>query len=261
MSALTTVSQEWPHAIFLALALGGVVAGWKAACGGTGSTVPASFAKRVGQDATARLMAILTLGLFFTTCSLVTLGKSGAVLNYLIEWMCLWSVLIGVFVTWAFNRQIGGDGLERGQTIGIRRTMLDLLIPVMFVGQIIIIPTARDYFGEDAARNVQLAAIVDRIRAAPRPVLSDDMVLLMKAGKPVPWEPAIFAELASTGRWDERLICDRIEAGSFEFIITRGHPGEMMYDSRYTPAVDQAIRTAYPRTEDQGGRTLHFPPG
>ena len=29
---------------------------------------------------------------------LVTAGKSGATMNYFIEWMCVWSVLIGLLV-------------------------------------------------------------------------------------------------------------------------------------------------------------------
>ncbi len=99
-----------------------------------------------------------------------------------------------------------------------------------------------------------------RIEDAREPVLSDDMVLLMKAGKEVPWEPAIFSELANTGRWDQRLIVDMIKDRAFAFIITRGHSGEKIYDARFTPDVDMAIDKVYPRTEERGGRTLHLPP-
>jgi hypothetical protein len=102
----------------------------------------------------------------------------------------------------------------------------------------------------------QLLAVVEY---AKRPVLSDDMVLLMKAGKQVPWEPAIFAELASTGRWDERQITDMIVAHDFAFVITTGHPGMPIYDSRYDPAVSRAIEAAYPYSQKCGGRIVHRP--
>ena len=76
----------------------------------------------------------------------------------------------------------------------------------------------------------------------------------------MPWEPAIFAELATTGRWDERLITNMITAHAFAFVITQGHSGTPLYDSRFTPAVDRAIEQAYPKTKEFGGQTLHFPP-
>jgi hypothetical protein len=76
----------------------------------------------------------------------------------------------------------------------------------------------------------------------------------------MPWEPAIFAELANTGRWDQRLILDKISNLSFAFIVTHGHAGERTYDERFTPGVDQAIQRAYPRTEELGDLTLHLPP-
>jgi len=86
------------------------------------------------------------------------------------------------------------------------------------------------------------------------------MVLLMRAGKPVPWEPAIFAELAATGAWDQAPFLAMIRRHKFAFVITTGHPGEPLYDSRYTPEVSAAIDAAYPRTEQHGRMVVHLPP-
>jgi len=137
---------------------------------------------------------------------------------------------------------------------------LVLLLPVMLVPQVMIMPTGRYDVGHDLARDRELDALVAQIKDATRPVLSDDMVLLLKAGKPVPWEPAIFAELATTGRWDERRITDMIAGHAFAFVVTHGHSGTRPYDDRFTPAVDRAIEEAYPTTKELGGRTLHLPP-
>jgi hypothetical protein len=122
------------------------------------------------------------------------------------------------------------------------------------------LPASRDFGFANLTQIHELDDLVARIKGANQPVLSEDMVLLMKAGKEVPWEPAIFNELASTGRWDERLILDMISTRAFAFVVTRGRAGEEILDGRFTPAVGRAIQEAYPRTEEQGGRTVHLPP-
>ena len=86
---------------------------------------------------------------------------------------------------------------------------------------------------------------------------SADLVLDPSAGTGL---LTIFAELASTGRWDERRITDMITAHDFAFVITQELPGSETYNSRFTPGVDQAIHAAYPRIEEYAGRTLHLPP-
>lgn len=247
-AAVASVLEEWPQALFLVLAAGGIVAGWR----GLGE-----FALSMDRHVAARLLAVLTLWLMLATAMLATLGKSGAKLNYMIDWMCIWSVFIGVLVT-----SVLGWLLAAAPTsLRDKRMVVAMLVPIALLAQVNVMPTARDYYGEDPEQRRQLADLVARLGTIAGPVLSDDMVLLLRAAKPVPWEPAIFAELASTGRWDERLIIDMINARTFAWIITRGRAGDEMYDSRFTPAVDRAIREAYPRTEQQAGRTLRFPAG
>jgi hypothetical protein len=89
--------------------------------------------------------------------------------------------------------------------------------------------------------------LVRRIAAADKPVASEDMTLLMRAGKPIMFEPSIVTELASVGRWDEAPLVAMIRDGGFAFMITTSNdPGD---HSRRTPAVDAAMRAAYPRVE------------
>ena len=254
-AAFATVSQHLQQLVFLLLALYGVAAGWRRVKDDTG---PRGFARFLKQQAAARPMAVLTLYLLLTTCMLFTLGKSGAELNYLIEWMCLWSVLTGILIASVLEPFLAE---ETGTPAVPKRMLFALLVPAALMIQVVIMPAARGYEGDDRAKSGQLETLMTKIRDARGPVLSDDMVLLLKAGKTVPWEPAIFAELASTGRWDERLITDMIAAKNFAFVITQGRAGDGAYDSRFTPAVDWAIQLAYPRVEKLGGRILHLPPG
>lgn len=254
-AAFQVVGRHVQQLVFLLLALYGVAAGWRWAKNAPGWKHLPRFPEYLRREAAARPMAVLTLYLVLATLMLLTLGKSGAELNYLIEWMCLWSVLIGVLLI-AILDPFCTENAPGG------RMLFALLVPAALLAQVAIMPAARGYGdsggGADTMR--QLETLTARIRDARAPVLSDDMVLLLKAGKTVPWEPAIFAELASTGRWDERLIVDKIMARGFAFILTLAKPGEGAYENRFTPAVHQAIEAAYPRLEKLGGHTLHLPP-
>ena len=86
------------------------------------------------------------------------------------------------------------------------------------------------------------------------------MILLLQAGKEVPWEPAIFAELASMGRCDESLIIARIRSGSIAFVVTEESAVNCLFDSRYTWPVADAIDQTFPRKIQKGWLTLHLPP-
>jgi hypothetical protein len=258
--AVRIARSQTQQFVFLLLALYGLAAGWKWLAGSPGWKAPAAFSRYLKHHAQARPIVMLTLYLILATLMLVTTGKSGASLNYLIEWMCIWSVLIGILVAAALEPVLTASARQRDAAGPANLGWFASLVPAVLAAQILIMPTARNPNGTDPAILAQLDALVAKIADARQPVLSKDMVLLQKAGKSVPWEPGIFAELANTGRWDERLITDMIAARAFAFIVTRGYPDTWTHDDPFTPAVDRAIQEAYPRTEELGGRLIHLPP-
>jgi hypothetical protein len=189
---------------------------------------------------TARAMLLL----HFTLASLMLLTtlKSGASFNYLLDWLSVGCVLIGVLLCdlvgaeWRFS-----------------------LVAALLILGVLNLP-----FREipDRAPQQQLdrqAALVRRIAAADKPVASEDMTLLMRAGKPVMFEPAIVTELAPLGRWDEGSLVNMIRSGGFAFMITSDDtPGGSIHR---TPAVDAAMREAYAQVERFGPELwLHLPP-
>jgi hypothetical protein len=241
--AIWSIYEETlPHALFFLMALAGLIAGWRE-----------HAARRATPEAS--LMAMLTLYLVLTSFTLIGLGKTGGAQNYFIEWMCVWSVLIGILAAASLQRIIGAD-----VSLPERWYVPALLVPSALLLQVAALPSGFDFGGDNPQQMSERAAIVTMIRNAPSPVLSDDMVLLLKAGQTVPWEPSIFAELASTGRWDETPFVDMIAHHAFAFVITEANPGDLIYDTRFTPAVDAAIRQSYPRIEHLGGRVLRLPP-
>ena len=94
--------------------------------------------------------------------------------------------------------------------------------------------------------------LVRMIREATRPVISDDMVLILRSGKQVQWEPAIFAELASTGLWDQRPFVNMIEITCLRFLRQRRRSGRLLSDCA------EAMRRAYPITRHIANFSIHF---
>jgi hypothetical protein len=182
---------------------------------------------RKADRATAVRVALL-LNFALASLMLVTLFKSGSASNYVVHWLCLCAVLIGV-------------GLADLQAASIRSMRLALAALALAV-----LAEPRVHFQEqtDPVRLAQQAALVQLIAAADKPVASENMVLLMRAGKQVMFEPAIVTELAAMGRWDQRPLLAMLREHRFAFVITCDQFGPD--GARRTPEVDQAIREAYP---------------
>jgi len=183
------------------------------------------------RPTTARAMLLVHFAL--ASLMLVTVLKSGASFNYLMDWLCVGVVLIGVLLC----------DLARDKQ------------RFVFVALLLVIGVLIQPFRQlpDQPPPEQLArhmALVRRIAEAKKPVASENMTLLMQAGKPVIFEPAIATELAMLGKWDETPLVEMIRSGGFAFMITIDNtPGDT---HRRTPAVDAAMRAAYPRVEQVG---------
>ncbi len=233
--AMAQVWRQAPHAIYLLLAIIGVALAARAVRSGD-----------IRQRSTC-ILAILMAYFAIGTVMLIAVGKSGASVNYFIDWMCAWSVLIGYLVAWLL-------------TEGNNRSALALGGAFVLLLQIGTLPLPPRRAFADQAGLVELQGLRERVHEAAGPVLSDDMVLLIKAGRPVLWEPAIFTELTAMGRWDQTPLLAMLHARKFAFVVTTGGPGEPAYDSRYTPEITAAIAASYPRAEKLAGRIIHLPP-
>jgi hypothetical protein len=241
------------HLIYFAMACVGIFVGWRLVLLQKSRQTLLVLLEDLKTDAALRVLASLTIYMICTTLSLGALAKSGSYVNYLIEPMCVWSISIGLvvgrIVSLALNRRMQG-------AMDSKRAFFIVLLLAM---QVVFLPRARNPILDDREQIKALAKLEQAIQAAPKAVLSDDMVLLMKADKGVPWEPAIFAELASLGQWDETLIIRLIRSRAFAFVATIGQKGDYYYDSRFSPAVDAAISEAYPLQEVCAGHLIRRP--
>lgn len=199
--------------------------------------------------------AMALLYLVITTLMLLMALKSGASYNYFIEWCCLLALFVGLQLA-------GAAGLALGEPRAATSKVLLALLPAVVAYQAHTLGAIAALRCHSELRNspesARLAALV---RAAPGPVIADDMIAVLRGGKDVIWEPAIFAELASAGVWDERHFVAKIKAGDFAFFVTDGEPGQSIFDDRYSPAIANAIRAAYPVERRLAGRHIRFPAG
>lgn len=197
------------------------------------------------------VMALVYLTL--TTLMLALATKSGASINYFIEWGCTIILFGGVALT---NTAATATGSRMNTRAGAATALLPLFL-ILQAHQLW--GKADERLSAQIPRQQEMARVVELVRSARRPVVSDDMVVVLRGGKPVVWEPAIFAELASNGTWDERPFLERIGKREFAFFITIGQPGNPLYDDRHSPAVSRAIETFYPVERSLGAYHLHFP--
>ena len=90
---------------------------------------------------------------------------------------------------------------------------------------------------------VESERLVGEIAAADRPVVSDSMVLLLRGGKPIIYEPAIVRVLVAGGKWDPTPLLTMIRDHKFAFalVYTSG--------SESGPVVTKALHEEFPRVE------------
>jgi hypothetical protein len=95
-----------------------------------------------------------------------------------------------------------------------------------------------------------LANVASFVTNDPGPVYSDNVGLLLVAGKEVRYtDPFSLAFAVRTGQWDERALVARVERGEFSLIALRydvfATPADGGGANDLTPALYTAIRNRY----------------
>jgi hypothetical protein len=210
----------------------------------------------LAADPGAAAMAGVLIYLLIATLMLVSIIKVGSNINYLIEWQFALAMLVGTSLFEVTRTLTNGRAAELA---GPRLIFGIIVVPLAIAAQAWMLKTLDFNIFWRPDRATQLEALSARVRAQSRTVISDDMVLLLRSGKQVAWEPAIFAELASVGVWNEKPFIERIRNHEFAMFITVNDRGNRLYDSRYNPAVADAMDAAYPVRSRMAGYTLHMP--
>jgi len=177
----------------------------------------------------------------------LSLGKVGSYYNHAIDWMCAWSLVIGLAVAHLLRLSLAGPtAAMRG-----RATVAGIVMAVA-LGWQVYDGGARWTTIPDAGDRAAAARLVEALAQAPGPVWSIDMVATMRAGKDVVAEPAIVADLAKQGVWDETPLLERLRHGAFDIVVVKEWRPKM-----YTPAMRAAVEESFPVTERLGDYTVY----
>jgi hypothetical protein len=202
--------------------------------------------------------AIMVLAYFgLKTLLLAMIMKSGANLNYVIEWLCAVSILAGLAIMPAVELAVAQ--LRNHDIRSTTSVLFPATILLTVAAQAQNLPRRPATTADSRAAAAGAERVVALIKGTTKPVISDDMSLLIRAGRPVAWEPAIAAELGASGRYDQAAFVQMILQKRFALFITEGGRGGIMYDQRYNPPVADAIATAYPKISFVNGYTVHSP--
>jgi 4-amino-4-deoxy-L-arabinose transferase-like glycosyltransferase len=204
---------------------------------------------RANDDAFAGFLMLVFL--LIKTAMIPSVLKSGASDNYFIDWLCAVAAFTGVGARPVLDAAL----TSRRWPTAFLVAMITIGLPLQTYRSL----TASTGHAQLLAQAPSRAELVERIAREPKPVLSDDMVLLHRAGRAVLWEPAITAELSHTGLYDEAAFVSLVRQRRFGFFITFGDRGNGLYEERYNPATADAIDEVYPRREHYGSLVLHLP--
>ncbi len=175
----------------------------------------------------SRLLALSHYGLCALT--LPAVAKEGSNANYFIEFLTSGCVLAG-FAAVAWVRS------ARWKVLGYQQAVLCVAVLANPFREM---PSLEQR--QDTAAQWR---VVERIRESTGPISSENMTLVLRAGRAVLYEPAIVKQLATQGAWDEAPLVDMIRARRFAFMLTTDDA--LGRYSLRTATVDATMRTAYP---------------
>jgi hypothetical protein len=194
-----------------------------------------------------RTIFIGSLNAVFAGLLAISIGKMGSIYNFFLAWdisLCLLAVLyvFRLLATWRTRRQKTGF---------YPVAVVSLLILLFVPSRTIISMISKDFDGQLKEE----ARLVTLIRATPGPVLSDNMLIISKAGRKIEAEPATLCFLTLARGWDENPYLHLFDSHYFGLIITT--PLESA--TRYSPAVMSSIERNY-RLEGKIGDYLIYRP-
>jgi hypothetical protein len=198
-----------------------------------------------------RCVLIVSVYFLFTfLIAAATISKQGASDNYFLEMDIAACFLCGLFLGWVVRRA----------TFRPRRAFVMLQIIVVFV---LLIQTAGNWKSMAATAREFLhpppdpsVKVIEFLKQIGDPVYSEDMVILMHAGREVPAEPAIITALSDDGKWDESGFVARIRNGEFRAIVIRW---SLTNHQRFSRPIAEAVEERYYLTNDYEPFKVYLP--
>ncbi|MEO1723465.1 MAG: hypothetical protein AAFR84_13780 [Pseudomonadota bacterium] len=207
---------------------------------------PRAFLQEMRQERGLHFTVFALLLFLAASATLPLVLKKGSNVNYLMEWV----VALVMLATLALGRLFATRALTT-------RSPLIAAILVAVLGA----SGARGYVFWDysvlpGGRN---AGLDQMIAEAEKPVISEEMVAVLRAGKEVLWEGAIHGHREAFGRYDSTPLIERIERDDFAFFVIRTTVEDGREHASFPETVLAAIREHYPQRQRYGGYVAYLP--
>jgi hypothetical protein len=212
-----------------------------------------------GEDAVsasrARVVAVcLSVYVLCAFTISLTCGKVGSAPCYFMEWNAACCVLAGSCFGRAVDRR--SDPARRASLVAASAVLagFGLLATAETANQALrLTPGAARI---EAARVAETEQVLQLVRSTPGLVYSDDLTILVKAGRDLPVEPFIMFELARDGRWDIAPFVDQIAHGAFSLLVTQA---DVPTNDLMPRELQDAIAAHYRRSATIGSYRIYSP--
>jgi hypothetical protein len=144
-------------------------------------------------------------------------GKVGSNVNYFLEWNAALCVLGGMSLGMLLWQALRTPKISA--PIAVTLAFPVLLAASALDNPVVLTIGSRSVYEEFRQRSAAYDQLVPFLAATPGSVLSDDMVLLARAGKDVVFEPATMQYVADAGTWDQSAFLHRVAAKEFALIL------------------------------------------
>jgi hypothetical protein len=208
--------------------------------------------KRCDESPLLRMLLLITTHISICVVLLPLAGsKRGSSTNYWLPLIVSLSPLTGV-VVW---RVLAAARSKRRSDFAVLCSYALLLLAC----QPMLSAAAQTLFryraGEPDQQLAQRQELIALVRNTPGIVYSEDMLLLLQAGKEVFAEPSIITLLAATGRWDEHPFLSLLAHKAFPLILVR----DLSDRDRFSPEVARLISVKYERSTRLDGLWIYRP--
>jgi hypothetical protein len=194
--------------------------------------------RRCEESALLRMLLLVTLHIAISLGLLtVAAAKRGASTNYALPLILSLSPLAGIVVWRVFAVARARPGWDFTVLCSFSVILLACQPTLNEVPRILL----PGYTGDQQKYAEERRQLIDMVRSTPGTVYSEDMVLLIQAGKDVFAEPAIITILADAAQWDERPFLDMLARKEFPLILA-GDLGDPIF---FTPGVARSIQANY----------------
>jgi len=195
-----------------------------------------------------RALVILSIHFALALVTVAAYGKVGSNCNYFLEFQISACVLATFLLFTLFARPDLAYRLVPAVTISLG----------LVLGASVTAARVRSSFRSDRTQSLidDAQRVVGEIRAAGGPVWSDNMTLLVQAGRDVVAEPAIVSVLARSKRWDESGLIRMLRERGFALLVSHM---DLDSDAFYSPGVRQAIWGSYRLDNRIGEYSLYRP--